>query len=93
MGVSEGTTTITVTTDDGNHIATCKVTVTKNPTSNNSGKDTEGEKKTTKDEDKTVANGKLPKTGMNIRITIISIIFILLFSIIMYKKYNIYKDI
>ena len=74
-GISEGTATITVTTDDGDYTATCKVTVTK----------TTG--------DTTVSKEKLPKTGVNMPIIITSIIAITVISILMYKKYNKYKDI
>lgn len=43
-------------------------------------------------EDTTIANGKLPQTGINITI-IISLTAIIIISIIMYKKYKIYKEI
>ena len=117
-GISEGTATITVTTEDGNYSDTCKVTVTKKETTdspdeetpdnqkpdteepntdkpNTENPDTEkpNTNKPDKVEDETVASGKLPQTGANMAIVIAGIIIMSLIAIIMYKKYNIYKDI
>lgn len=95
-GVSEGTATITVTTKDGNHSATCKVTVTKKTitdNTDNTDKETTDTDTTGKPEDTTMATGKLPQTGVNMTIVIASIIVISLIAIIIYKKYNNYKDI
>lgn len=78
---SIGNTIITVSTEDGTKKATCNVTVIN--------KETTSEKTA----DNTVADGKLPQTGVNITLTIISILTITLIAIIMYKKYNNYKDI
>ncbi len=76
-GISEGTAIITVTTDDGDYTATCNVTVTK----------------TSVKDDETVSTEKLPKTGVNMPLIITSISAISLFAILMYKKYNKYKNI
>lgn len=46
-----------------------------------------------KEQDNTLPSGKLPQTGVNMTLTIISILTITLIAIIMYKKYNNYKDI
>lgn len=75
--ISEGTATITATSEDGKHMATCKVTVIKKDT--NSSQDN-------KNPDSTVANGKLPQTGS---LTYIIVSFILILSVIVviiYKK-------
>lgn len=79
-GIAEGNAIITVTTDDGGYIATCKVTVTKKATTSSSDKDT------------TTAKGVLLQTGVSMTITI-SLIAIILVAIFMYKRYNNYKDI
>ena len=76
-----GTTIITVSNADGTKKATCNVTVIN--------KETTSEKTL----DNTVADRKLPQTGVNMTLTIISILTITLIAIIMYKKYNNYKDI
>lgn len=76
-----GTTIITVSNADGTKKATYNVTVIN--------KETTSEKTS----DNTVADGKLPQTGVNMTLTIISILTITLIAIIMYKKYNNYKDI
>lgn len=92
-GVSEGIATITVTTEDGNYSATCKVTVTKKTTTGNTDKEITETVTTGKAEDTTVATGKLPQTGVNMTMGIAGIIVISLIAIIMYKNYNNYKDI
>lgn len=46
-----------------------------------------------KEKDTTTAKGTLPQTGVNMMITIGSIIAIILIAVIFYKKYNGYKDI
>ena len=43
--------------------------------------------------DDTTAKGKLPQTGVDTSIIIISVIIVMLMSIISYKIYNNYKDI
>ena len=53
---------------------------------------TESTQKPSNTEDKTVANGILPQTGVNMA-SIFSLIAIIMVSIIIYKKYNSYKDI
>lgn len=45
------------------------------------------------EKDTTTAKGTLPQTGVNMMITIGSIIAIILIAVIFYKKYNGYKDI
>ena len=72
-----GTTIITVSNSDGTKKATCKVTVINKETT----------------PDNTIADGKLPQTGINMTLTIITIITITMIAIIMYKKFNNYKDI
>lgn len=44
-------------------------------------------------EDDTTAGGKIPQTGVNMTITVVSVIAIILVAMICYKKYNSYKDI
>lgn len=73
--ISEGTATITATTVDGNHTATCKVTVT-------------GENSANKDIDNTTSLKGLPYTGTIAYITIGAIFIIGVVGIIMYKKYK-----
>lgn len=50
-------------------------------------------KKEEKEKDDTIAKEIFPQTGLNMFITIISIIAITLVGIFMYKKYNSYKDV
>ncbi len=76
-----GTATITVSNAEGTKQATCSVTVI-NKESNSE-----------KTPDNTVIGGKLPQTGGNMVTILISLIAITLISIIMYRKYNNYKDI
>ena len=76
---SSGTATITATTSDGEHTATCKVTVVARG-NNNTGNDN------------TVANIKLPNAGMNI-LVVVGILAMIVISIISYKIYARYKDV
>lgn len=50
-------------------------------------------KKEENEKDDTIAKENFPQTGLNMFITIISIIAITLVGIFMYKKYNSYKDV
>ena len=78
---SVGNTIITVSTEDGQYKDTCNVTVTnKETTSGNTS-------------DNTVVDEKLPQTGVNMKLTITSILTMILITVIIYKKYNNYKDI
>lgn len=45
------------------------------------------------EKDTTTAKGTLPQTGVNMTISIASIIAIILVAVVLYKKYNSYKDI
>ena len=76
---SSGTATITATTSDGEHTATCEVTVVAGG-NNNAGNDN------------TVANIKLPNAGMNI-LVVVGILVMIVVSIISYKIYARYKDV
>ena len=78
---SIGNAIITVSTEDGQYKDSCNVTVIKKDTTSGSTLDN------------TVAEGKLPQTGVNMLLTIVSILTITLIAIIIYKKYNNYKDI
>lgn len=81
-----GSTTITATSNDGNYIATCKVTVTEKTIK----KDDEPKTDNTevkKDEDNTVAQGKLPYAGVSSMIIGV-IIAIGILGIVFYKKYR-----
>ncbi len=75
-----GSATITVSNTDGTKKATCSVTVINK------------ESASKKAVDDTIADGKLPLTGDNI-VIITSIIAITLIAVIMYRKYNNYKNI
>lgn len=81
--VAEGTTTITATTKDGEHTATCKVTVTKKDTTP---APTPEPKPENKEPDNTLADGKLPNAGSLTYIVIIAIIGLAVVGIVMYKK-------
>lgn len=87
IAISEGTANITVTTREGNHTATCKVTVTKKtvtpPTDN--GKE-ETPKEETPKKDDTIAKDKLPQTGSSTFIITCAIILISVIGFITYKK-------
>lgn len=45
------------------------------------------------EKDTTTAKGTLPQTGVNMAVSIASIIAIILVALVLYKKYNSYKDI
>ena len=47
----------------------------------------------TKEQDNALPSGKLPQTGVNMTLPIVSVIAIALIAIIFYKTYNSYKDI
>ena len=77
--VSEGTATITETTNDGKHTASCKVTVTKKTTAQ-------------KPKDTTASETKLPYTGYTTTYIIAFMIVILtIIGIICYKKIKFYN--
>lgn len=61
----------------------------KNDNQEQSGKTDKGQN----NEDGTQATGKLPQTGIDVTLIIVAILTISLFAIIIYKKYNNYKDI
>lgn len=81
--VAEGTTTITATTKDGEHTATCKVTVTKKDTTPEPKPEPKPENK---EPDNTLADGKLPQAGSSTYIIIIAILGLSIIGIVMYKK-------
>lgn len=90
--VSEGTATITATTEEGKHIATCKVTVTKQNTNSgtnnntNSGANDNTNSTTNNKTDTTVATGKLPHAGSLVYIIPIAILALSIVSVITYKR-------
>ena len=93
--ISEGITTITVTSEDGNKTATCKLTVVKKTnTDDDIYKDnTDDENNSTNNKndnkvDDTIAKDKLPNTGFKIVLTILGIgfIFVGIISFIRYRK-------
>lgn len=80
IAISEGTSTITATTKDGEHTATCIVTVTKKDTTTTTPKQDDTE------QDSTIVNGKLPFAG-NLSYIIGSVILVSgVLVIITYKK-------
>ena len=81
--VGEGKTTIKVTSEDGNKEATCEITVTKKVNKDD-------DIYSTKD-DNTVSDRKLPKTGL--KVIIMVLIGLSLFTIIKFIKYRNLKDI
>lgn len=83
--VAEGTTTITATTKDGEHTATCKVTVTKKETTPTPTPEPEQQPEN-KEPDDTLADGKLPNAGSLTYIIIIAILGLGIIGIVMYKK-------
>lgn len=92
-----GSTIITVTSQDGSKKASCTVTVVENTgDSNKNNNNIDGNKNNTngsnKDDDKTIAPGTIPQTGVNITIAL-SIIVVIAVSIVIYKKYRDLKDI
>ncbi len=80
MAKAVGTAIITATTKDGNYKATCQVTVSEKASIPSKTKDT------------TVANGKLPQTGLNM-IIVVGILSMIFISIVFYKNYCKYKDL
>ena len=87
---STGTTTITATTNDGSYTAICKVTVSEKLDTSKDDTFTNTEENNT--QDTTIADGKLPQTGINM--TILSIVFVvILIAVLFYKKYYSYRDI
>lgn len=88
---SVGTTTITVSTDDGDYTATCKVDVTKKSIPSNDSKKTDGTESKVQDKtDDTIAPNKLPNTGVS-KIVVLIIIVIAIISIVLFKKYKYYN--
>jgi uncharacterized protein YjdB len=81
-GVSEGTATITVSTEDGDYSATCKVTVTEKTNTSN---DDKGTTPTENADDTTVKTGKLPQTGVSY-VIVFAIIIIGIIGFILYKR-------
>ena len=72
-----GNALITVSNSDGTKKATCNVTVTKTGTGS----------------DATTATGRIPQTGINVILTIITSLVVISIAAIMYKKYSGFKDV
>lgn len=88
---SVGTAIITVTTDDENYTATCKVEVTKKSTlSNDSEKKESTESKVQEKTDGTIAPNKLPNAGVS-KVVVLIIAVIVIISIVFFKKYKYYN--
>ena len=88
---SVGTTTITVSTDDGDYTATCKVDVTKKSIPSNDSEKTDGTESKAQDKtDDTIAPNKLPNTGVS-KIVVLIITVIAIISIVLFKKYKYYN--
>lgn len=91
----EGSTIITVTSQDGNKKATCTVTVVKESNDNNSNNNSSNNNSSnnnSSNEDDSTATGKLPQTGIGITlISVVSIIVII--GTVSYLKYFKYRDI
>lgn len=89
-----GTVTITAKTNDGKYTATCKITITNKVNNSDTKKDkpSNSDSKDQNKKDDTIAPGKMPQTGINMTM-VFFIISSILISIIVYKKYNNYKDI
>ena len=88
---SVGTTTITVSTDDGDYTATCKVDVTKKSIqSNESEKIDSTESKVQDKTDDTIAPNKLPNTGVS-KMVVLIIVVIGITSIVLFKRYRFYN--
>ena len=86
--IEEGTTTITVTTEDGNKVAKCEVTV--GAKTNND--DDIYYDKNDANKDTTTATGTIPQTG--VKLTIITIIAIMLgTTLVVFIKIRKMKDI
>ena len=88
---SVGTTTITVSTDDGDYTATCKVDVTKKSLlSNDSEKIDSNESKVQEKKDDTIVPNKLPNAGVS-KVIVLIIAVIVIISIVFFKKYKYYN--
>lgn len=88
---SVGTTTITVSTDDGDYTATCKVDVTKKSIPSNDSEKTDGTESKAQDKtDDTIAPNKLPNAGVS-KIVVLIITVIAIISIVLFKKYKYYN--
>lgn len=86
--IEEGTTTITVTTEDGNKVAKCEVTVS---TKTNNDDDIYYDKNDT-NKDTTIATGTIPQTG--VKLTIITIIAVMVgTTLFVFIKVRRMKDI
>lgn len=89
--VSEGTATITATTRDGKHTASCKVTVTKKTIAQKPSS-TDNKKDETKIDDTTISKGTLPQTGSTtVHIIALMIVLLSVIGIICYKKIKFYN--
>ena len=89
--VSVGTATITAKTNDGEHTASCKVTVTKKAVAQKPSS-TDNKKDETNVTDTTISKGKLPQTGSTTAHIIAAVIVLLsVVGIICYKKIKFYN--
>lgn len=78
--ISEGIATVTVTTEDGEYTATCRVTVTKKTIAPSQDNEKQEEP------DSTVADGKLPQTGDLSYKIILAVIALSIIGLVMYRK-------
>lgn len=93
--IKEGTTTITVETEDGNKISTCEITV-KGKTSKDDDiyyKDDKSKDTDTSIKDTTVATGSIPQTGVKITSIVFIMIAISTTIIVIYVRMRGMKDI
>lgn len=85
--IKEGSTIITATTKDGDYSASCKVNVTKKVTTpENNNNDSKPTADDNKEQDNTLADGKLPQAGSLTHILILIMVGLSLFGFVAYKK-------
>lgn len=90
--LSEGKTTITVTSEDGNKTATCELTVVKKTNTDDDIYKSDGSGNTTNKKDTTTAKVELPNTGLKIML-IILVTGVLLIGTVAFIKYRKYVDV
>lgn len=89
--LKEGTTIITVTTEDGNKTATCTITVKKK--ANQEDDIYYPQKKENNVKDTTIATGTIPQTGVSYLIAIAAVSIIVVSGVVTRKQYKKYKDV
>ncbi len=90
--LEKGETIITVTTEDGNKTASCKLTVTEKTNTDDDIYKSDGNGNTTNKKDNTIAKTEFPNTGLRI-VLIVLVLGVTLIGVISFIKYKKYSEI